>query len=308
MLEAPITIPGALDHSTTAPTWQLVFQQVLEPMESPVLVGDDSAPPCGILLYRHARGFRLLHNCTGEFDVLASGAVIHLVRAADASDEAIANDVIGRVLAIAMHAAGDLCLHASAVAIDDRVIAFMASKGTGKSTLATALLGAGAAFVTDDALRIRFTDAGPVAEPGVHALRLRDDSLAAVNDSGLASRRAFDGKNAIDHVPKARCAAGPLPIDALYLVRPVPAEAAEDVTRVRQDDFAAVMSLVAHGKLGTLLGGDEGGKQFSRIAAVAAQVPVYVVNVVRDLDRVGSVASQIVEWHGDAMVPLAQDS
>ena len=51
-----------------------------------------------------------------------------------------------------------LTLHASAVSVDGRVLAFVAGSGTGKTTLAWALVKAGAAAISDDLLPIRFDD------------------------------------------------------------------------------------------------------------------------------------------------------
>lgn len=49
---------------------------------------------------------------------------------------------------------GEPVLHASAVAMGDRAVAFMGASGMGKSTLATLLCARGAQLITDDALRL----------------------------------------------------------------------------------------------------------------------------------------------------------
>lgn len=49
---------------------------------------------------------------------------------------------------------GEPVLHASAVAMGDRAVAFMGASGMGKSTLATLLCAHGARLITDDALRL----------------------------------------------------------------------------------------------------------------------------------------------------------
>ena len=94
---------------------------------------------------------------------------------------------MGRVLAIALHAAGDLCFHASAVTIGGTAMAFLGSKGMGKSTIAWALVRAGAKLITDDTLRVRL---GPqlTAYPGVHELRLRPDVATYLPPDPLEAR------------------------------------------------------------------------------------------------------------------------
>lgn len=64
-------------------------------------------------------------------------------------------------------------LHASAVAIGGRAVAFIGSSGHGKSTLCSALVAKGCDFVADDALSVRKTPHGEwFCEPGPPFLRL----------------------------------------------------------------------------------------------------------------------------------------
>ena len=81
-----------------------------------------------------------------------------------------------------------LTLHASAVAIDSRVLAFVAGSGTGKSTLAWALVKAGAAPLSDDLLPIRFDDRPIVPTDGARLpiaavcfLERRGDALSTAH-------------------------------------------------------------------------------------------------------------------------------
>ena len=93
-----------------------------------------------------------------------------------------------------------LTLHASAVAVDGRVLAFVAGSGTGKTTLAWALVKAGATAISDDLLPIRF-DASPVVPTEADRLPIaamcfldrRDDTLTGTAlDAGVALRRHIE--------------------------------------------------------------------------------------------------------------------
>jgi hypothetical protein len=57
------------------------------------------------------------------------------------------------------------------------------------------------------------------------------------------------------------------------------------------------MSLVMHAKLGAVLTGAESPVVLSRAAEIARAVPVYVLHVVRDLERIGDVARLLSRWH-----------
>jgi hypothetical protein len=56
----------------------------------------------------------------------------------------------GTVLAVVLMLRGHPVLHASAVEVDGKAVAFVGASGMGKSTLATAFCGQGAALITDD--------------------------------------------------------------------------------------------------------------------------------------------------------------
>ncbi|MCP9485219.1 MAG: hypothetical protein MSC30_05135 [Gaiellaceae bacterium MAG52_C11] len=82
-------------------------------------------------------------------------------------------------------------LHASAVGIGGRAVAFTAASGTGKSSLAAHLVAAGATFLTDDVLALEPGPDGALAHPGparagVSAHELR--SMTAVGRDRLGRR------------------------------------------------------------------------------------------------------------------------
>ena len=59
----------------------------------------------------------------------------------------------------------------------------------------------------------------------------------------------------------------------------------------------AALSLATHTKITDLVSHLEEGKMLRWISQVVARVPVYRLEVSRDLERLPSVAEQIVSWH-----------
>ena len=73
---------------------------------------------------------------------------------------------------------GESVLHASAVALRGRALAFIGASGMGKSTMATLLCAHGATLITDDALRLVKAGGGYACHFGPGELRLRPAAAA----------------------------------------------------------------------------------------------------------------------------------
>jgi hypothetical protein len=261
------------------------------------LLGEDRVDQ-GVMVrsYRVESGFRLVYEDTGVFDISADGREIWWRGPASADLEAVRLDVLGRVLALALHASGWLSLHGSAVAMEAGAIALLASKGNGKSTLAFALMQAGAPLMTDDTVVI---DAGPPAtvRPGVQSVRLFRDSadwLSAPDPvPGSSDIKATFGQLAADARQMTRA-----PLAALYLLESVPADSiVGPVEREPVIGPQAVFGLLAQTKIGALLSGAEAPTVFNAVVSVAESTTVYHLRVAREYDKLGAVVEQLMAWH-----------
>lgn len=94
------------------------------------------------------------------------------------------------------------------------------------------------------------------------------------------------------------------PLAAIYLVAPVRSSGQDRVAwRVRLSSKEAALIMIGHAKLAPLLAKSECGVLFQWAVRLARELPVYQLNVVRDLDRLGEVASVIRAWHASGTVP-----
>ena len=103
--------------------------------------------------------------------------------------------LLGSVMGLLLHKRGLMPLHASAVAVEGRAVAFMGPSGAGKSTLAARLHDLGLTVIADDVVVIRFDGEGrPLAMPGLPRLRLWKDALelSGRHPSGFARSYAGD--------------------------------------------------------------------------------------------------------------------
>ena len=261
-------------------------------------LGEDKVDQ-GVMVRSYATpaGFRLVYDDTGVFDLTADGREIRWYRPVSADVEAGRLDVLGRVLALALHASGWLSLHGSAVALADGAVAFLAPKGNGKSTLAFALMRAGAALMTDDTVVIGRGDPATV-RPGVQSVRLFRDSAdwlsAPPPVAGTSDVKATFGQLSEDARRLTRA-----PLAALYLLESVPAGTITDpLERRRIEGPDAVLGLLGQTKIGALLGGAEAPTIFAAVAALAEGCPIYRLRVTRDYERLNVVVDCIMKWHG----------
>jgi hypothetical protein len=295
VLQSDIEFPELPASARVRPDWTLRRREALVPLSDAVVIGvEDLVGGVAARLERGGDRFRLRFDDTGSFDIARDGARIDWYPLPGASPTVVRADVLGRVLSVALHAAGDLCLHASAAAIGGKAIALVGARGYGKSTLTMALVANGGHLVADDTVRI--SGAPPRAAVAVPSLRLREDA---------AARFAVDLEPEVgDKVIVRDAPVAPerwLVLDAIYVLMPrAPSGAATLVRRERLGSLEATLALVRHGKIAPLLGGQEAASVLPRASAIANVVPVFALEIARDLERVGDVARMLAAWHGGA--------
>ena len=293
VLQSDIEFPELPASGRSRPDWTLRCREGLVPLADAVLIGvEDLAGGVAARLELSRDRFRLRFDDTGSFDIARDGARIDWYPLPDASPAVVRADVLGRVLSVALHAAGDLCLHASAAAIDGKAIALVGPRGYGKSTLTMALVANGGHLIADDTVRL--SGAPPRAAVAVPSLRLREDAAARF---GVGLDPEVGDKVIVRDAPVA--AERWLPVDAIYVLVPRASDGAPAlVRRERLGSFESTLALVRHGKIAPLLGGQEAASVLPRASAVANAVPVFALEVARDLERVDAAARALAAWHG----------
>jgi len=241
-------------------------------------------------------GLRLDFDDTGIFDITAGGRDIAWTPGKASAMELVRADLLGGVFSVALHLEGLLCLHGSGVAVADTALAFLANKGGGKSTLATALCAAGATLITDDMLPV--TPGQPVmAWPSMPAVRLLHDSASHLRYAN-GRTHPVTNKYHVNELPSQQVERRRLPLGAIYELAPVPSgEGGPPVERMRVKGAAAVSTLLRHHRAGTAIASAETVNLFMRASDIVRTVPVYRLQVARDFDRLPEVVDQIRQWH-----------
>jgi len=293
-LEFPTLPPASAEGATT---WTLDVTSAPAPeCAAPPSVVEQLGESLSVSVFRTSDSLRVAYSDTGVFDVTTDGRTITWYRPAAADETNARLDIIGTLLPFALHLTERLVLHGSSVAFDGGAVAFLAPSGFGKSTLAMSLTSAGARFLSDDAVPVRIAGSSVIAAPGVPSPRFREDSFArfsdmlpseAVPSSGKLTMRARLGDDLIETRER--------PLAALYVLRPVAPDAA--AARCAMSSIASTMELVRNAKLAKLLWGDESERLLRLVAEVSRRVPVYALDVPRDLDLLPEVVERLLEWH-----------
>jgi hypothetical protein len=296
-LNSTIELPELPHAAATARDgWTLVVGDNTSIEKGDLLGTDVVYGSVAVRLFGADASFRLDFDDTGSFDIRPEHRTITWHPGARRDGDAVRADILGRVIAVAMHADGSLALHASAVAIEGQGVAFLGPKHAGKSTIAMSLVRRGARLLTDDTLAVHIDANGhPAASPGVHRVRLWDDSLRAL---GGTAQPTLGAKPTLDALPADSLQLSDVSLAACYVLAPVATAGDAPVRRDRLSARDAALACVGFSKLGVLLGGRESGVVLDRAARLARSTAFYVATVHRDLDRLDRVADEISGWHG----------
>jgi len=178
--------------------------------------------------------------------------------------------LLGPVLAVALYQRGWLILHASAVAIDGRVAAFLGGSGWGKSTMAAALQQRGHPLVADDFIAV---PVGPLAGaelrvyPGFPQLKLWPEAAASLGADVEQLPRLHP-----DFEKRAQRLSGGFAQAALPLERVYVLAEGEPAGIQPLDKQTALVELVRHSYLPQALPANDAAGHLRQCAALLAGV------------------------------------
>jgi hypothetical protein len=214
------------------------LQRLLPPASNPIAWRHDAAGRwTPDVIGHHTAGYLLDEKGVGVFHISRTGK--H-VRCALARGPAWRwqRFLFGRVLPFASTLRGLEPWHASAVAFPGSAgaVALVGDSHSGKSTLAAQLLLDGADFIADDVLALDVRDGGVTAHPGPGLISLRRSTVERL---GPAELRRLGGRVGADtesvRLSVARHERS-LPLAAVYLLEPAPADASPRLTPLAAPD------------------------------------------------------------------------
>jgi hypothetical protein len=214
----------------------------------------------------------------------------------ESSLENTASYLLGPVLGLVLRLRGVVCLHASAVAFEDRSVAFVGHMGAGKSTTAAAFARQGHGVISDDIVALMEREGSFHVMPAYPHLCLWPESVKMFYDTVEAlprlvpdwdKRRLDLGEQGTSF--ESRC----LPLGAVYVLgqrRPDPAPYVESIR-----PQGAFLALVADSYANRILDREMRAHEFAVLGRLGTTVPIRRVYAHEDPTRLKELCKVIRE-------------
>ncbi len=215
-------------------------------------------------------GYLVRFRECGEFVISAGLDQIEVRPDAAGRHELLPILLAGTVSAILLTLRGNTVLHASAVSVDGRSLAFVGQSGRGKSTVAALMCVAGARLVTDDVLVV---DPGPDATciGGAPELRLREKAAEIAQMGPNANAR----KTKDDRIAFAPEVAAPVRLPLGAIVIPEPSQSVTRVDAERMTPSDALIALLSFPRVHRWRKPEVLTREFATLSRLVGTVPVY---------------------------------
>ena len=284
---SPTNIPDIELHLGIAP---YPSDADLSSGEELAYVGSDSSETGepNLRVWRVAGGefLRIAYPGGTQFWLDRKGKELWAVWPGTSSFDDAASYLLGPIFGLLLRLRGVTCLHASAVAFQDRSVVFVGSQGAGKSTTAAALARQGYGVLSDDIVALVELEGAFHVMPAYPHLSLWPDSVKMLYGSAEAlprfipdwdKRRLDLGEQGTNFENRS------LPLGAIYILgerRPDPAPLVESMKPQK-----ALLALVADTYANRILDREMRASEFSVLGRLVTLVPVRRVYPHEDAGR-----------------------
>jgi len=240
-------------------------------------------------------------NIVGKF-LVRHGKEIIIDPVPEVDERAIRLPLLGTILAVLLHQRRYFVLHASAIAVDGGVVAFLGDKGQGKSTMAATLYSRGHNLVADDTVALDLSDLNnPTVLPGFPQFKLWPEAAASsLGDNPEALPQLVSGYDKRARRIVERFSQQPLPLKHLCVLSRGSAPALQPLPP--QEAIVQLITNSYVARFGNqLLQGVAAVTHLKQCTSLIEKVPVSYLERPRSLELLPEIA-QLVE------VRLARDN
>lgn len=279
--------PPSLDATSPANVELTYVSSYTDPSGAPALKISRVAPT-GLLHLQYSDG--------ADFWLDPSGSNIWSVWIEPLTIDDAATYVLGPVLGLLLRLRGVTCLHASAVQIGNRAVAFVGSEGAGKSTTAAAMAQKGFPVISDDVVALEESGGQFSVYPAYPYLCLWPESVASLYGSAEALPRfsaSYEKRCLSLDKQQLQFATQSLPLAAIYILgerRTDPAPVIEPVS-----PRAALVTLIANTYATNMLDTAMRAREFEALGHLVPRVAVRRISSHVDPSRIGTLCDRIAD-------------
>lgn len=240
----------------------------------------------GIAENRFVAGVRdgdyiLLWRSFGYF-LVRGGKEILYIPPPDRDENVVIAPLLGVVLGTLLHQRQVFTLHASAINYNGSAVAFVAHKGTGKSTTCANMYNRRYSLVTDDVLAVRFDeDGGFHVEPAFPTMKLNPDAVELIGEEPQELDRIAQSYEKRYFSAAEQFTQNSLPLGTIYVL-----ENGDDFAVQELDQKDAFMQMLEHSYVARFFGRLAAGKEhFRDCERIAKNVRIKRLVRPRDLSR-----------------------
>jgi len=238
---------------------------------------------------------RILLNCSAGIYDIQDGVNIYINLYPDANEELIKIYLLGSVMGAIQIQRGRIPLHGGAVVTANGAMLITGEQGSGKSTMTSAFVHNGYKYITDDVSSVTIENERAMIVPAYpqrklvrdacHPLGYDPEKLIMV-DSMRDKFAIRDRINWQSEPVKLSLVIELCPTDRKNKITIEPVTGHQRIDYMRRILYRAWMHLSAEKALPPAV--------FKKILVIASQAGMYRVNVPRDIDRITSVAKDII--------------
>ena len=240
---------------------------------------------------------RLEYSDRTEFIIDRKGTQIWANWPDNLTLEDTATYLLGPILGFVLRLRGVVCLHASAVAVEDKSVVILGPAGAGKSTTAAAFAKAGFAVLSDDIVPILERDNHFLVQPAYPRLRLWPTSVKALYGEGdaLPCLTPNWDKRYLDLTqPEYKFQELPLPLGAIYILGDRTISPSAPFLETVPSN-TGLIGLISNTYANNLLDKKMRAAEFDLLSRVVAKAPLRLVTPHADSENIAQLCDVILK-------------
>jgi hypothetical protein len=241
--------------------------------------------------------YRFIYADETEFLLDRAGTEVWAQWSAQLTLEDTATYLLGPVMGFVMLLRGIVCLHASAIAVDDKAIALLGSAGSGKSTTAAAFSERGYRILAEDVVTLDDRGDRFLVRPGYPCIRLWPASVKALYGSETHLPKLTPNWDKCYLDLKDQFRTEPLPLAAIYHLGERRDDAVAPFVEPL-DRSEGLLSLIANTYATKLMDKQMRAREFELLTRVLNNVPLRRVIPHADPARIPELCNTILQDFG----------